>query len=149
MALAPFPVDDERTAISVAYRNPRYIGREILPPFQVGLQAFRYMKLDKKDSFTIPDTLIGRKGEANEVEFSATEESAVCDDHALRDTVPLSDVENAPKNYDPIDHATVGLTELIELDREKRVANLIQDAANYPTARCTSSSTPTCPRRRR
>lgn len=131
MALAPFPVDTERTAIAIAYRNRHYIGREVLPPFSVGLQSFTYLRHDKRDAFQVPDARIGRKGEANEVEFSASEQSATCFDFALRDQVPKADIDNAPPNYDPLNRATIGLTELIELGREKRVADIVQNAANY------------------
>ncbi|UVH84375.1 hypothetical protein NW342_22030 [Pseudomonas aeruginosa] len=76
MSNAPFPIDPELTAIAIAYRNGRMIADEVLPRVPVGKQEFKYWKYDLAQGFTVPETLVGRKSKPNEVEFSATDESA-------------------------------------------------------------------------
>lgn len=128
---APFPIQPELTAISIAYRNKRLIADEVLPRVPVGKQEFKYLKHELADGFTVPDTKVGRRSRPNEVDFSATEVTDSTQDYGLDDPVPQSDIANAPENYDPLGRATEGLTDIILLDREVRTSNLVFDANNY------------------
>lgn len=129
---APFPIQPELTAIAIAYRNRALIADGVLPRTLVGTQEFKYLKHTKEDSFTLPDTRVGRKGKPNEVDFSATEVTDATEDYGLDDLVPQRDIDNAPANYDPLGRSSEGLTDLIMLDREKRAADLVFAAATYP-----------------
>ncbi len=140
LAVAPFPVQPELTAIAIAYRNTRLIADDVLPRVGVGAQTFKYLKHTKEDRFTLPDTKVGRKSSPNEVDFSATETESSTQDYALDDPIPQADIENAPQNYDPLGNAVEGLTDLIMLDREKRAADLVFAAAQYATANKTTLS---------
>jgi len=140
MANAPFPVQPYLTAIAIAYRNPVLIADEVLPRVPVGVQDFKYLKHNLADGFTIPDTKVGRRGKPNQVDFQATETSSSTQDYGLDDPVPQADIDNAPANYDPLMRATEGVTDLILLDREKRTADLVFDAAQYATANKTTLS---------
>ncbi|WP_230459894.1 hypothetical protein, partial [Sansalvadorimonas verongulae] len=78
------------------------------------------------------ETLVGRKGRPNVVEFGGTEKSAFVQDFGLDDEIPQQDIDNANNtNFDPRGNAVELLSELIALDREKRVADLVQDKNNY------------------
>lgn len=134
MANAPFPIQPELTAIAIAYRNSRLIADEVLPRVPVGKQEFKYLKYDMAEGFTLPDTAVGRTSKVNEVEFSATESTSSTQDYGLEDPIPQADLDNAPVNYDPLGRATEQLTNLILLDREKRAADLVFNAATYATA---------------
>lgn len=129
----PFPVDARLTGIALAYSNKNLIADEVLPRVQVGGQTFRYFRYDVNQRMTIPNTLVGRKGRPNEVEFSATEDAGQVYDYGLDDVVPNDDVAAAPAGWDPIGQATQGLADLIALDREVRVARLVFNPATYPT----------------
>lgn len=134
MALAPFPVEPQMTAIAVAYRNEEFIADRVFPRVPVGVKTFKYLKYTLADRFTIPDTKVGRKGAPNEVEFSATEVEASCLDYGLDDPVPQDDIDQAPAGYDPLGNAVEGVMELVLLDREKRAADLAFDATQYAAA---------------
>jgi len=134
MSKAPFPIQPELTAIAIAFRNMRLIADDVLPRVGVGTQEFKYLEYNKADRFTIPDTKVGRKSKPNEVEFGATEQTASTEDHALDDPVPQADITNAPPNFNPLGNAVEGIMDLILLDREKRTADLVFNAATYPTA---------------
>ena len=131
---ATFPIQPEYTAIAIAYKNQSLIADEVMPIVPVGKQEFKYYKFNLADGFTLPDTKVGRKSQPNEVEFTATEETESCNDYALDDPVPNADIDNAPPNYDPLAIATEGIMDLIKLDREKRVADMVFNYANYATA---------------
>jgi len=131
---APFPIQPELTAIAIAYRNTRLIADEVLPRVPVGKQEFKYLKHTLAEGFTVPDTRVGRKSRPNEVEFSATEETSSTEDFGLDDPIPQVDLDNAPPNYDPRGRAVEGIMNLVELDREVRVAGMVFDANQYGAA---------------
>lgn len=137
----PFPVDAVMTGIALAYSNKALIADDVLPRVPVGGQTFRYMKFDPAERMTIPATLVGRKGRPNEVEFAATEAAGQVFDYGLDDVVPNDDVASAPAGYDPIGNAVQGLTDLILLDREVRVASMVQDPNNYAAGNKTTLTT--------
>ena len=131
---APFVVDPVRTAIAVGYRNPEYIAEQALPEVPVGRQEFKWQKYDIAEDFTPPTTEIGRRGQANEVEFGSTEDTDRTQDHGLDDFVPQGDIDNAGENQDPVDRATVQTTELMKIRREMRTAAVVFAAGNYNAA---------------
>ena len=140
MAKAPFPIIPELMAIAIAFNNQKLIADLVLPRIPVGKQQFLYLKHRLAEGFTIPNTKVGRKSEVNTVEFNADSVPGSTDDYGLDDVITNDDIDNAPKNYDPLGRAVEALTNLILLDREVRVANLVFNAANYASANKTTLS---------
>lgn len=128
---APFPIQPELTAIAIAYHNANMIADQVLPRVPVGKEEFKYLKHAMAEGFTVPDTKVGRRSAPNEVEFSASEQPGMTEDYGLDDPIPQSDIDNAPVNYDPLGRSTMQLTNLIELDREVRVAGMVFNANSY------------------
>lgn len=131
---APFPINESLTAVAISYRNKSLIADMVLPRVPVATDAFKYFKFNKDDQFTVPDTKIGRKSEANEVEFGGTEVTDSTADYGLKDFVPVGDIRNAEGTpFDPLAQASLNVSRLVQLDREIRVANAVFNAANYAT----------------
>ncbi len=138
----PFPIQQELTAIALAYSNRSYIADLVLPRVPVGSREFKWLQFNRDEMFTVPETMVGRKGVPNEVQFGATEVAGFVKDYGLDDLVPNEDLSAAPAGYDPLGRAVEGTSELIALDREKRVADLVFNTATYPAAnRATLSGT--------
>jgi hypothetical protein len=144
MAKRPFVVDPVLTAIAIGYTNPAdtLIADEVLPRAQVGQETFKWTKYPLEDGFSIDETLVGRKGKPNEVEFSGDEAESSVQDHGLDAPVVNSDVDAARaarekglSTYDPEARAVAGLTNRIQLAREVRVASLIQNLNTYAASR--------------
>jgi hypothetical protein len=131
MPKAPFPIDAALMAIAIAFGNQRMIADEVLPRSVVGKQEFKYLKHAMEEGFTVPDTKVGRKGRPNQVSFSASEETGSTEDYGLDDPIPQVDIDNAPANYNPLGRATEGIMNLVELDREVRVAAKVFNANTY------------------
>lgn len=134
MSKAPFVVTPALCAVAVAYKNSAMIADGVLPRVPVAAESFKFNKFPVGEFFSPPDTLVGRKGQPNQVEFSATEVTDSTQDHGLDDAVPNKDSMNAaamPGMPDPKMRAAQGLTELITLKREVRAAALVFNAANY------------------
>ncbi len=132
---APFPINPALTAVAISYRNPSLIADMVAPRVPVSVDSFKYFKFNKDEAFTIPDTKVGRKSEANMVEFGGTEVTDSTADYGLKDAVPLQDIRNAEGTpFDPLGQASSNLSRLVQLDREVRVAGIVFGASNYATA---------------
>ena len=132
MSNAPFVTDPIRTAIALAYTNRAFIADQVLPRVPVGAAEFKYTIYNTEDRFTLQETMVGRKGRVSEVEFGGTEAAAMVADYGLEDPIPSSDLDSAKTTgFDVMGNATEILTELILLDREKRVASVVQDPNNH------------------
>jgi len=142
MSKAPFVVQPHLTAITLAYRNQNLVADRVLPRVPVESELFKWSKYDKGDGFTVPDTRVGRKSQPNKIDWHATEQNDSTNDYGLDDEIPAKDVKAAMSvkatqgvmPIDPIARSTELLTELINLDREKRVADLVFNANSYASS---------------
>jgi hypothetical protein len=133
----PFTPNPALTAIAVGYRNPTTIADRVLPRVQVGAQTFKYLLYSFAEGITIPNTMVGRTSKPNQVELGATEASGSTKDYALDIPVPNADIEAARTvtgGYDPRARAVAVVQDLIDIDREIRVAGAVFNAANYASA---------------
>ncbi|GAB6039312.1 hypothetical protein JCM15519_38710 [Fundidesulfovibrio butyratiphilus] len=141
MSVTPFQFLPELTAIAIAYRNQALVADLVLPRVTpVSKQVFSYLLWAMAEGFTIPDTKVGRTSEPNQVEFTAQLLQASTVDYGLDDFIPNADLENAPSNVDLRAKAVEGLSDLIALDREVRVASLVFALNTYPAANRTTLS---------
>jgi hypothetical protein len=140
----PFIVDATMTAIAIGYSNPAQalIADRVMPRMPVSGEKFKWMEYPLEEAFTVPDTRVGRKGRVNQVEFSGTEKTDSVEDYGLEDPIPHSDIDEAERlraenrsQFNPENHATMQLTNLTLLDREVRVAALVQDPNSYSVSR--------------
>ena len=142
MAKTPFVIVPELTAIAVAYRQGNLIADRVMPYVPVNTQEFRYKKFALADDFTVPATLVGRKGSPNQVEFGETEATAATDDHALDGPVPNADQEAYERARsagqtgatDPRMRSAQQTMSLVMTAREKRVADLVFNLNSYGAA---------------
>ena len=140
MVARPFPVNQVLTGISIGYRNEssNLIADLVLPRVPVGGERFSWTRFPIAQGFTVPRTLVGRRGRVERVEFLGKEETSEVFTYGLEDSIPQSDVDAAESmrarglgNFNPLDFATEALTDLILLDREVRAAALIQNPNSY------------------
>lgn len=131
MAISPYPIDPALTAIAIAYKNADYIADIVAPRVTVGKQAFKFMQYGVDTFFNTPDTLIGRRSQANQVTMDGTEVSDSTEDHGLEGGVPKADVDNADDRYDPLGNQTSLLMEMVAIRREMRAAGTVFSAATY------------------
>ena len=133
LAEGPFDTQPRLTQIAMAV-DPGGLIADMACPSVKSAYKFAYTKHDVKDRLTIPDTKASRASALNEVEFGATDVVDKTLDYGLADPVPYRDIDETDKAMaaiDPLADATMALAVLVKLDREKRVADLIQTAANY------------------
>lgn len=140
----PFVVDPVLTAVAVGYRNEAQvmIADRVLPRVDVGAETFKWTEYPIKDAFNIPDTLVGRRGRVNQLEFNGEERESSVDDHGLETPIPYSDIEAAAiareqkrSTYDPEAHSSMMLMDTVLNVRESRVASLVQSLNTYAAGR--------------
>lgn len=148
MLQAEFTVDAGLSAITIAYRNNQMIGDMILPRVPVATESFKYTKLKLENNITLIDTNVGRRSKPNEIDWVGDSATASVEDQALDAPIPYRDLEvynaaaaagrMAPANIEG--QKVEQVTNVIELRREKRVADLVLDAAQYAAANKTTLS---------
>lgn len=127
-----FPVDPELTGIAIGYRNREMIADSVLPPIPaIGQSEFKWWYYPPEQSFTVPNTKVGRRSEVPEVNFEGEERTGSTEDWGLNHGLPQRDVDNAPEGSNPLGRVTEMLTQLIELDKEVRVAKQVFSASTY------------------
>lgn len=130
--LSNFPFDAVNSGISLGYKNEEYIADQILPRKTVGKQAFYWTKYAEADGFTIPNTFVGRRSGINEVTYSKSRQNDSCVAYGLKDKIPAEDESNQDPGDDVVGESVMFTTDLIELDREKRVSEKLTDLNLYP-----------------
>ena len=148
MSQSPFVIQPALTAIALTYRNAKFIADSVLPRVPVASPSFKYSKYTLADGFTIPDTRVGRKSAPNQIDWTATETSALTVDYGLDDAVPVYDIQAAAaaakthgvQPIDPLARSTMLLSDLVATDRENRAATLVFTLGNYPSANRTTLS---------
>lgn len=124
----------EYTGMALSYQNKAFIADAVMPRRPVGAETFKWIKFPKADRFTIPDTKIGRTSYPNQVEFGGTEEESRTIDYGLEAPVANKEIKLFSSTYDPLGNATMLVSELVALAREKRVADKVFNAATYGSA---------------
>lgn len=131
MPQAQFEYDPQLTAVANAIANETLINDLVLPIVRVDQESFSYLELPRGEMFTIPETLIGHRGEPNEVTFHGKKRSGTVEGHALKSVIPTRMQEQAPRYYDPRARASAGTRDLLQLGVEKNMADVVFDADNY------------------
>lgn len=137
MTGTPFPIDPVLTGVALAHKNAAMVADRVLPfaSAPIDKSEFKWNKFDFDEAITVDsDGRVGRKSAPDEVEYGMTEATASTEDFGFDDLVPIDDVTNAPKGFDPLSFATEMLTDRVLLVREKRVAGMVFDPATYPAA---------------
>jgi hypothetical protein len=117
--------------VSISYRNPSYIYREVFPVVQVDEKSGYYWTFDKtswqreRSGVRAPGTRAPRAG------YTISTASYVCVNDSLATAVPDEVVMNAQGALRPLINAAQFVSDGLELAEEIRVANLITASANW------------------
>jgi len=139
----PFVTDATLTAIAIGYRNQAQslIADRVLPRMPVD-EDFKWMFYPLEEGFNAPDARIGRRGRPNQFEFTGQERTSTVEEFGYDAPIPYSDVNRARRlreaklsAIDPEKRAAEGLADMLLLQREVRVAGMVQNTANYDASR--------------
>ena len=125
-------IDRPLSNFAVAYPVGTLIASQAVPFVDVNNKTDSYMTYQKKDSFTLPTSMIrGPKDYAVEVDWATGTGSYACIDQAVREFLPDAIVGNADPGVDPRRRTVNMLVNLILLKYEYTISSLITTAGNY------------------
>lgn len=133
-------IDANLTNFSLKYRNEQMIWPLVLPVVKVNKRSDKYNIYNKADSFKLADDKIGPKSLPNEVDWGVSSGSYSVEDHALGDWLPQESIDNADNPVSPEVDTVDFINLLLDIAQEKRVADLVFAAANYPSGNKTTLS---------
>ena len=127
------PIGVQQTDLVAAYKNGKMIADQVMPVKVLdGPElAFKYYERTKGDSFTAPDTKVGRTSEPNIIHLSGEEKAAVAEAQGLQIIVPKEDIDQIKNKERYVNTSLEYLMNQVYLGREMRVAGIVQDTSNY------------------
>lgn len=123
-------VDPVLTNLALGYSNNEFVGERLMPFVWVDKETSKLPKFGK-EAFKLYNTERGLRAESNRInpEGIGTMD-LVTDEHDIE--YPIDYREAAESAYPLEAHATDVTQEVIQLRREKMIADMAQNAANYP-----------------
>lgn len=123
--------DPMLTTISVQFQPAQggFLADMVLPPVPVKLESASYWEYDKS-RFDTPESIRAPRGEYNRVEWTASKKTYSCEEYGLE--YPIDDRErtNAAAPLDPEIDGTEIVTDMVLINRERRVADKVLATAN-------------------
>lgn len=125
-------IDAALSEISIQYtlEPSAFIAPVVTPIVPVGKQSDKYFIWDKGYWFRIPQTLRAKGTAPKFVEFGVSSAGYYADNYMIGGRIPYEDLSNADEALQLEDSIARGLTQLLMLDWENRVATLLTTAAN-------------------
>jgi len=123
-------VDPALSNISIKYTNDTFIADLIAPMIKTSKQTGKYFIYDKSN-LRIDQTTRAVGAGANEVDIGVSPTGVfACDDHALKGFVATEIQDQADAPLNPLIDETEAITEKLMLDRENKLATLLQNTSN-------------------
>lgn len=137
-----FEVSPALTGMVIGYQNPTFnlVADKVMPRVPVNGELFKWKEYPKNAFLRIPDTDVGREGIPKGLGLKFEKKTAEIDHYATMEKVPLSDVAAATDGDDPVKDHTILATNSLILDRERRVAGIMQNPDNFGHKETLSSS---------
>ena len=127
-----YTAHEQLTGVSLAYSNNSYIADKIFKRIAVPTETFGYKKYDKSLNLQVPDTYVGDKGLPNQVEFKHEALTASLRNDALIEYISQNSIDEAKADKENLfTTSTEFLTDVFMACREKRLADMLQNTANY------------------
>jgi len=122
-------VDAVLSGVSVMYQNDKLIADLVLPVVPVKKESDLYYLYER--NWRLPEAKRAAGAEAAEVEWNVSTDTYSCEEYALKDLIPDRVRKNADKPLNMDVDTTENLTNLIQLLREKRAADIVFAGGNH------------------
>lgn len=123
-------IDKPLSNISIGYKNEAYIADQIFKPLEVKKQSDRYYVYGM-EKFRTHNDLRAPGTEANEINWTLSNDTYFTEGHALRHAIADEEKANADEEFDLETEGTELVTEGILLNKEVDAANQVMNANNY------------------
>ena len=130
--------DARLSRVSVEYRNPEMIWRQVMPVTIVGKRSNLYSIYDKSNTYDTPDDAVFPNAKPNEIQMKVSTDNYSVADHAYGHWVAQEEVDNADAPLRPLMAANRFLNARLDLAQEYRVAQVIFATGSYPSSNVTT-----------
>ena len=120
------------TNISLQYRNRGSIWREVMPVVPVAKRSDKFLVHRKEDAFKVADDAVGPFAKANEIDWATGEDNYSVKDYALASWLTQEAIDNSDSPLRPEIETTEFVNKTLELNQEKRISDIVFNAATYP-----------------
>lgn len=124
-------VDATLSNLSIQYKNGEYIGTKLMPVVSVPQISGKFFTYTKRDRLAVPDTSVGPRGMAAELNEHRGTDTYSCKSYALQnyvDELTLA-AQDAPLN-EMVD-LVAAVNDVLDLDEELRIATLLTTSGNF------------------
>ena len=131
-----YVITPEQTGMVIDFKNRENIADQVMPIKKLlsKSSSFKYAERNLADGFTVPESMIGRASVPNQITTNVDGKGGVCVDYALTRFIPQQDIDESEGQVGNL--TTDALAEIMDnvlLNREKRVAAIVQNKNNYLT----------------
>ncbi len=128
-------IDRALSAFSLKYRNGAFVSDIIVPRVDVAKESDKYFVYGRQD-FRSSQDIRADKADTNFIDSWKIESTPTytCVEHSLADLVSDRERKNADEPLSPDFDVTENLTNMISLNREKRVADTLTATATFATS---------------
>lgn len=141
--LSPGQLHNDATLsnLSIQYKNDEYIGTKLMPVVTAAQISGKFPIYTKRDRLAVPDTAVGPRGTAAELNEHRTMDTYSCKPYALQNFVDELSLaaQDAPLN-EMVD-LLGAVNDVLDLDEELRLATILTTAANFSGNAATLSGT--------
>ncbi len=123
-------IDRVLSNISVGYTNEQFIADQVFPELPVTKQSDKYY-IYGMERFRVNNDLRAPGTEANEIDWTLSNDQYFCEGHALRHAIPIEEEQNADEEFNLQAEGTELITEGILLNKEVDAASRVMDSENY------------------
>ena len=123
-------IDKALSNISIGYKNEQFISDQIFKPVNVDKQSDKYYVYGM-ERFRQHSDLRAPGTEANEIQWTLSDDTYFCEGHALRHVIADEEMQNADDEFDLEAEGTELVTEAILLNKEVDAANKVLDPSSY------------------
>lgn len=124
-------IDGALTQFSVMYANDDMIASRALGIVTVNNDSNIYWKYPTKNVMSFPNDLIGERGDIPSITHTYEQGNYNARDRGLSEFVSQKLIDNADSPLDPLMDANMLVMMGVDWNQEKRVATLVNTAANY------------------
>jgi hypothetical protein len=131
--LAPGEVHIDRALSNFAlkYANEEHIGDALIPAIPASAQSDKYHKFDERAMTRAPDLKIPDRGHPNQVDFSTSPDSFLCEDRGLSQPISEAAIMNSDEVLDTLQAVVSSVSDQVSVGRELIAANVLTTAGNY------------------
>lgn len=127
-------INTRLSTFASTYQPSGFIGEELCPAILVDHRGDEFTKRNLKDVITPLSAEIGEDGVVSQADYTETTDSYVVRDFGFEGKVTQAELDNADDILKPKESKTRYLRWKAELDREIRIATILQSTASYASA---------------